>query len=160
MPSGQVVDDFYRVILPDVAVVVAVTPDKELVMVRSYKHGLRQVTLSAPSGLVEPSESPLEAAQRELLEETGYMAPEWQSLGHFMVDGNRQCSTAHLFLARNAIRVASGNEEDDIEEVQVELMNPRHFLQAVQQGDIALLATISAVALAMVVGLEEEKSRN
>lgn len=76
LPGGRVVDDFYRVILPDFSTVVAVTADRQLVLVRGYKHGPRCVVLSTPSGRIEDVETPLAAAQRELLEETGYAAPE------------------------------------------------------------------------------------
>ena len=153
LPNGRVLDDFYRVVLPDFAVIVAVTPDRRLVMVRGYKHGLGRITLTAPAGIIEPGESPLVAAQRELLEETGYTASEWVCLGHFMVDGNHQCGTTHLFLARNA-RWVTPSISDGLEEVEVELMSPHCFVQNIREGDIALLASISAIALAMVNGLE------
>jgi ADP-ribose pyrophosphatase len=153
LPSGRLLDDFYRVVLPHFVVIVAVTSNRDLVMVHSYKHGLGRVSLTAPAGFIEPGESPLEAARRELLEETGYTAPEWESLGHFTVDGNRQCGTAHFFVARNAVQVASG-KDDETEEVQVELIPQHRFLQAVRGGDIVLLATVSAVALALVNGLD------
>jgi ADP-ribose pyrophosphatase len=156
LPSGRVLDDFYRVVLPDFAMVVALTAEKQLVMVRGYKHGPKRTCLSAPGGLVESGESPLVAAQRELLEETGYTASAWECMGRFVTDGNRQCGTAHLFIARDAVQVASGNQGDDNEQVQVALMHPRQFLQAIRQNDIVLMATVSAVALAMVAGLDAE----
>jgi ADP-ribose pyrophosphatase len=156
LPSGRVLDDFYRVVLPDFAVVVAFTVEKQLVMVRGYKHGLKRVCLSAPAGLVEPGESPLQTAQRELMEETGYRAPIWQSLGRFVADGNRQCGTAHLFLARDAIRVAPGNQGDETEDLQVELIDPRLFVQHVSGDDVGLLSTVGAVGLAMMAALDGE----
>src|SRR5262245_12592397 len=51
LPSGRVIDDFYRVVLPDFAVIVPVTRSGEFVLVRGYKHGLGRVTLSPPAGL-------------------------------------------------------------------------------------------------------------
>jgi ADP-ribose pyrophosphatase len=153
LPSGRVLNDFYRVVLPQFAVVVATTSEGKLVMVRTYKHGLGRICLTAPSGLIEAGESPLDAARRELLEETGYSASRWECLGSFVVDGNRQCGTAHIFLARNATKVASV-KEDDAEEIKTKLIPLHRFLQAVQDGDIPLLATVSAVALAIVKGLD------
>jgi len=158
LPSGRILEDFYRVVLPDFAVAVTLTAEKQLVMVRGYKHGLKRVCLSAPAGLVEPGESPLQAAQRELLEETGYRATNWQNLGRFIVDGNRQCGTAHLFLARDAVCVAAGNTGDDTEDVEVELIEPHEFLGHIKSNDIALLATVGAVGLAMMAAMTEERS--
>jgi ADP-ribose pyrophosphatase len=153
LPTGRVLDDFYRVALPDYACVAAVTPAGELVMVHSYKHGLGRVTLCVPAGLLEPGESPLEAARRELLEETGYQAGDWQCLGSFVTDGNRHCGTGHFFLARQAVRVAEANAADDTEEVEVRLLKPGQFRQAIREGAIALLPTVTTVALALATGL-------
>jgi ADP-ribose pyrophosphatase len=153
LPGGRILNDFYRVVLPDYAVVVAVTPEQDLVMVRGYKHGLRRVCLCAPAGLLEPGEAPLAAAQRELLEETGYQAPDWECLGRFLTDGNRECGTAHIFLARNAVPVAQANADDDTEVLQVQLLRPEQFLQAIRKEEIALLPTMSAIALALAAGI-------
>jgi len=152
LPGGRVLDDFYRIVMPEFVMVVPVTPAGELLMVRGYKHGPRKICLNAPGGMIEPGESPLEAAQRELLEETGYHAPEWQSMGSFVVDSNRQGGTAHLFLAKNVMQVMT-KKEDDAEELQVEFIGPQHFLEAIRQNDIVTLATASAVALALVNGI-------
>ena len=151
VPSGRVLDDFYRIIMPDFSVVVAITTDHLLLMVRGYKHGVRRICLSTPAGLIEVGESPLQAGQRELLEETGYSTSEWSSLGSFIVDSNRQCGTAHILLAKNVVKVAPARN-DDTEELEVELISPKHFLEAIRQNDISTLATVSAVALAMANG--------
>lgn len=150
LPDGRTLDDFYRVVLPEFAIAVPMTRSGEMVMVRSYKHGPRRITLSAPAGFINQGESPLQAAQRELLEETGYGASEWHHLGSFVVDGNRQCGTAHIFLARNASRVAPADNPDPNEVVEIELMSPRLFFQALSEGDVALLATVGAVCLAVL----------
>jgi ADP-ribose pyrophosphatase len=152
LPGGRVLDDFYRIVTPDFAIVVPVTPAGELLMVRGYKHGPRKVCLSAPGGMIEPGESPLKAAQRELLEETGYQAAEWQSLGSFVVDSNRQGGTAHLFLAKGVNQIVS-RKQDDAEELRVELMPPGYFSEAIRKGEVVTLATVSAVALAMINGI-------
>lgn len=150
LPDGRILDDFYRIVLPNFAIVVPVTKAGELVMIRSYKHGLGRVTLCAPAGFVNPGESALQAAQRELVEETGYETAEWQSLGNFVVDGNRQCGTASVFLARNASLVHLPNNPDPNEVVETHLVTPDQFFQAISGGDVALLSTVGAVCLAML----------
>lgn len=150
VPGGRILEDFYRVVLPEFAVVVPVTDQGDLVMVRSYKHGLGRVSLTAPAGMLNPGESPLEAAKRELLEETGCSASEWEVLGTFVVDGNRQCGTGHLYLARHVKQVAPARQADPNEAVEVELVRPDRFLDAVREGDVALFATMGAVCLALL----------
>ena len=72
---------FYRIDSADWVNVVPVTPAGEIVMVRQYRHGLRDVTLEIPGGMVDPGETPEQAAARELLEETGYRAERLEALG-------------------------------------------------------------------------------
>jgi ADP-ribose pyrophosphatase len=155
LPSGRVLDDFYRVVLPNFAVVVALTSKQELVMVRGYKHGLGQVVLSVPAGYMEQGEAPLAAAQRELLEETGYAAAQWKDLGSYVVDGNRYCNTMHLFLAKDA-KWVKPCQIDETEEVQVELVSSRWVVEAIRKGEIHHLVTVSAVATALIVGMEKD----
>jgi ADP-ribose pyrophosphatase len=152
LPTGRIIDDFYRVVLPHFAAVVAVTAAGEIIMVRGYKHGLGRVALGVPAGLMHSEEPPLDAARRELLEETGYEAAEWQSLGTFVVDGNRQCGTMHVFLARDA-RPTRPPQEDEMEELQVELLTREQLLEALRAGEIATLASAAAVTLGLAFGL-------
>lgn len=150
LSDGRILDDFYRIVLPDFAMAVPATKAGDLVMIRSYRHGLGRVCLCAPAGFVNPGESVLQAAQRELIEETGYEASEWQNLGSFVVDGNRQCGTAHIFWARNANLVRLPNNPDPNEVVETQLVTSRQFFQSISGGDVALLSTIGAVCLAIL----------
>ena len=151
LASGTVLDDFYRVVLPDFAAVVALTGDERLVMVRGYKHGIGRVVLSVPAGLVDEGEAPLQAAQRELREETGYTAPEWRGLGSFVVDGNRQCGTMHVFLALSA-QQTQAPRADEAEELEVDLVLPSTVIQAIRAGEVPHLATATALGLAVMAG--------
>lgn len=152
LPTGRVLDDFYRIVLPAFAMVVPVTPAGEVVLVRGYKHGLRRVNLSPPAGLLEPGEDPLEAARRELFEETGYASDDWAALGEYVVDGNRQCGTMHLFVARGAVP-ARPPRDDELEELDVELVSRDRVVEALRRGEIGNLAGAGGVALALVMAL-------
>jgi ADP-ribose pyrophosphatase len=153
LPSGRVIDDFYRVALPDFAVVVPVTPTGEVVLVRGYKHGLGASTYSPPAGLVADGEAPLDAARRELLEETGYVADDWLPLGSYVVDGNRQCGTMHLFLARHA-HAQAVVRPDDSEDLDVYLVSRTDLLDMLQRGEFRSLAGASAIAITLALALE------
>jgi ADP-ribose pyrophosphatase len=150
LPDGRVRDGFHHIVLPDFAVVVPVTADRRFVMIREYKHGPGAICLNAPAGSLSPGEAPLEAARRELLEETGYATDDWRALGSFVVDGSAGCSRAHLFLARDAARVAAPRL-DDTEEIEVVLFDERALRASLLAGDIAMLPSACAVSLALLV---------
>lgn len=150
LPSGRVLSDFYRIQSPDFVTIVPLTARGDLVFVRGYKHGVRRETLSVPAGLMDPGETPLAAAQRELLEETGYTAPTWESLGSFVVDGNRGNGTMHAFLARAAHCVTTP-KDDDTEELQVECLSRAQAVQALRDGAFATLAGAATLSLALTL---------
>ncbi len=152
LPSGRVLNDFYRIVLPVFAMVVPVTPEGKIVMVRGYKHGLGRINLSPPAGLLEPGEAPLAAAQRELLEETGYASDDWSSLGTFVADANRQCGTMHLFVARD-VHSRRPPDDDELEELHLDLLSPEQLVRALRDGEIGNLAGAAGVALALVLAL-------
>jgi ADP-ribose pyrophosphatase len=151
LPDGKIIDEFLSVRTRDFAMVVAFTDEGRVVMERSYKHGVRRVALSLPAGYIEPGEDPLAAAKRELLEETGYTAPEWVSLGQWVVDGNYGVGTEHAFVARGARR-SREPEHGDLEEIAIELHSREQVLAALRSGDIAQLS--SAAALGSALALE------
>ena len=100
LPDGRVISEWPWVKTPDYVNVVAVTEDDKFLCFRQVKYGIEGVTLSIVGGYINEGEEPLAAAQRELLEETGYESPDWLSLGSYLVDPNRGIATGHLFLAR------------------------------------------------------------
>jgi ADP-ribose pyrophosphatase len=148
LPSGRVLRDFYSIELPEFAVIVAQTASGDIVTEYQYKHGVGRMSLTLPAGLLDDGEDPLACAQRELLEETGYVADEWHSLGQFVVDGNRGCGRAHVFVACDARQVAQP-VLDEAEPLQVRLMSPAALLQAVLNGEVVVLATVAAAMLAL-----------
>ena len=74
MREGE--EPYYSLRLPDYAAVVAITAEERIVIVRQFRPAVERYTLELPSGLIDPGETPAEAARRELLEETGYEADD------------------------------------------------------------------------------------
>jgi ADP-ribose pyrophosphatase len=152
LPDGRIIDEFLWVRTREFAIVVAITPDGQVVLERSYKHGARRVAVSLPAGYLEEGESPRDTARRELLEETGYEAEEWKSLGSFTVDGNYGVSVEHAFLATNArqARDLGGTGHDDLEEIEVFTLPLSEAIGLVERGEVAQLSSAAALALAVV----------
>jgi ADP-ribose pyrophosphatase len=106
------------------------------------------LSLAVVGGYLDPGETPLAAAQRELLEETGYEAADWIDLGHYPVDGNRGAGTAYLFLARGAYPVTDP-DADDLEEQEVLHLSRAEVETALAAGQFKVLPWAAAVALAL-----------
>jgi ADP-ribose pyrophosphatase len=142
-------DGFHHVALPEFSLVVPMTADGQFVMIREFKPGANAVTLNAPAGGLQGGEDPLEAARRELLEETGYAAPDWHALGSFIVDGSTGGGRGHLFLARGATRVAAPTL-DETEEIDVVVLDEPALRAALRAGEVRMMPTACAVGLALL----------
>jgi ADP-ribose pyrophosphatase len=149
LPDGREIDGFLQVRTRDFVVIVAVTEASDVVLIRSYKHGPRAISLACPAGYIEGHEEPMVAAKRELLEETGYAARDWTSLGRFVVDGNYGVATEHIFLARQAERTADAASGDleDIEVVRVPLAGVNALLL---RGEVLQVSSAAALALGLL----------
>ena len=107
--------DFYVIHTPDWVNVIPVTPDGEVVLVEQYRHGIHQVTLEIPGGMVDATdETPAAAAARELEEETGYVAETIELLGYCHPNPAIQNNRCYSFVARGARKLKptrfDGNE--------------------------------------------------
>lgn len=151
LPNGQKIDNFYQVQLPEYAVIVALTEDGQIIMEREYKHALKRIVLNLPAGYLDSNEKPLVCAKRELLEETGFVADDWLLLGCFLADGNRGCGKAHLYVARYAHQVTEP-DPGHLEELETYLMEPANVVEAIRCGEVPLLATVTAIMLAINAG--------
>ena len=148
LPDGQLIPNWPWIITPDYINVVAVTEDGHFLCFRQVKYGIEGTTLGIVGGYINEGEAPLAAAQRELLEETGYEAPDWLSLGSYLVDPNRGIATGYLFLARQAHYVTSRNA-DDLEEQELLLFTQEEIESALEKGEIKVLAWAATVAFAL-----------
>jgi ADP-ribose diphosphatase len=150
LPNGRVIPDWCWVIMPDYVNVAAVTEDGQYICFRQTKYTVPSTSLAAVGGYLEPGEDPLAAAQRELQEETGYIAPEWINLGTYAVGGSHSSETAHMFLARGA-RKASEPASDDLEEQELLLLGRQEVEDGLRAGEFKVLAWATIMALALLI---------
>jgi 8-oxo-dGTP pyrophosphatase MutT (NUDIX family) len=127
--------DFYVVEAPDWINVVAITQDDQIILIEQYRHGIESNTLEIPGGMVDPGESPLEAAKRELLEETGYVSEDWVCIGKIHPNPAMQNNTCHTFLARNVSRVQA-QSPDGTEDIAASLVPVKNITHLVSEGKI------------------------
>ena len=147
LPDGRIVDDYYRVIFPDSVVIAAVAKDKKVVMSRQYLHGFGHTSIVLPAGMINKGEEPLQAAKRELLEETGYASDDWMFLAAPYSHRNYSGGRVSFFLARNARKLAEP-DSNDLEEMEILLFNTASIAKNIKRGDIICIASITGLALA------------
>lgn len=121
LPDGRINPEYYVLEYPEWVNVIAITEDGKFVMVQQYRHGLQNVYTELVAGVTEPGEEPLEAAQRELLEESGYSGGRWELLTVIGQNPSACNNLTHCFLARG-VRKTAGQDLDATEDINVTLL--------------------------------------
>jgi 8-oxo-dGTP pyrophosphatase MutT (NUDIX family) len=149
LPNGQVINDFFVNVRPDIVVVLAVTQHREIVFVRQYRHGVSEILLELPAGSFNShSENSLTAAARELEEETGYVAEQMLHLATLYDNPVKDTNKIHLFMAENA-HLSSQQQLDVTEDIEVVLIPVADVLEKIKTGEICVCGTIAALFLGL-----------
>ena len=139
--------------------VIALTDAGRVVLIRQYRAGTRGITLEIPGGTVDEGETALEAARRELSEETGYEADTWEVIGRVEPNPAFQTNSTFTFLARNARRTQS-QRFDDTELVEVEERGVDKIAALIRDGTIAHALVVCAFFHLANRGLTRVDGRN
>ncbi len=147
LPNGHHIPAYNIIEERDFCLVIALTTDGLIPLVRQYKHGARRQVLEFPAGLVDCGEDPAAAAQRELLEETGYRGAAYQCLGRIFASPTRARNTAYYFLTHAAVRVADPAPEVT-EDISVELVTPAELTRRIAAAEMSAMGSLAGYTLA------------
>ncbi len=147
LTNGQVLPGYLRVELPAFVIIFAVTEAGQVAFVRQFRQAVCDWTFELPGGGIEPDESPLLAAQRELREEAGLEAADWQCLGRFVIDANRHCGWCSAFLATGAGQTAAPDSGDG--EMTAHFWSLDEARQRWANGDLIIAPTTLCIGLAL-----------
>lgn len=113
LPNGSTIPDYYVLEYPDWVNVIAITKEKEFILVYQYRHGLQQSNYELPAGTCESiDKNPLETAKRELLEETGYGKGIWKQFTVVSANPSTQTNLCYCFLATDVEQIDVQHLED------------------------------------------------
>ncbi|MCF0220220.1 MAG: NUDIX hydrolase [Muribaculaceae bacterium] len=142
LPDGRINPEFYVLEYPDWVNVIAVTEDRQMVMIRQYRHGIRQTCFELCAGVAEQGETMEEAARRELLEETGFGGGTFTEIMTISANASTTSNLTHCFLA-TGVRPIGDRHLDPTEDIEVHLLPQPEVLRMLSSGSF-LQATMVA----------------
>lgn len=133
--------EFYLLDFPDWVNIIALTPEREMVLIRQFRYGSNRLEIEIPGGMINDLEHPVEAGCRELLEETGYAGSNARVIGKVCPNPAIQRNYCHTVLVEDVVQVAEPNL-DDMEDIEC-------FLQ--HEEDVHNLVTTGAIDHGLVL---------
>ena len=130
----------------DWVLVIPRTADGQVVFIRQFRHGVRQVVLEVPGGLVDKGESPEETAARELREETGYAAGSFRYLGRLLPNPALNTAVCHVVLAENCHQAGKTNF-DPLEQIELVLRPLDALGDMIRNGELCHAQAMAAFTL-------------
>ena len=149
LPNGVILDDYFVHVRPEIVLILPQTSSGEIIFVRQYRHGVKKILLELPAGTFDAEqEDSLEAAMRELQEETGYISSQWIKLSTLYDNPVKDTNRIHLYMALNAqptgIRSLDLSEDIEVVPISIDAIKPK-----ILRGEICVAGTVCALFLGL-----------
>ncbi len=142
-----IINEYFTVNRPDVAIIAAFTTQKKLIMIRQYRHPVQALNYELPAGYMEPSDTDIQkAAERELLEETGYKAKKLKKIHEAYASAGFMNNRVHFFIGFNAKKIQK-QQLDESEELTVRLTSWQKALKLLKDEKIKDLGSVAGILL-------------
>lgn len=135
LPTGAVVDEYYVLEFPDWVNTIAITKDGKFVLVRQYRYGIGKTVDELCAGVVDEGETPLEAAKRELMEETGFGGGKWQEWMQISANPSSHTNIVHSFLAISVEKIGD-QHLDKGEDIEIRIFTRNEVLDILRKGEM------------------------
>ena len=150
LPSGIILDSFFVIHESEWVHILALDAEDRILVVRQYRYAGNSVCTELPGGAVDLGEDLLVAAQRELLEETGYQAAQWEYIGWLFANPARQTNRVHLFFARELSR-SSTQTLDVSEDIEFEFLDQASIQHEIEAGRFSQALHVASYYRAMYI---------
>ncbi len=134
LPTGAEIKEFYVLEYPEFCIVIAITKDGKFLLERQYRHAQHLTAIEIPAGCVEKGEDPMDAAKRELYEETGYAGGEWSKLMTVSPNAGACTNRSHTFLAVGVEKVSTQHLEES-EDIRIVLLDQDEVLRMLKNDE-------------------------
>jgi 8-oxo-dGTP pyrophosphatase MutT (NUDIX family) len=146
LPNGKRLNDYFLARLGNVAMIVPVTEKGEFILVKQYKHGIGEITLEFPAGLIENGQEPIDAAHAELEQETGIVTDKMIFLGELWTLPSKSSSRLYGFFATD-VKITKPQQLDISEEIEVVTIAANEMNEKIISGEINCSDTLALFTL-------------
>jgi 8-oxo-dGTP pyrophosphatase MutT (NUDIX family) len=146
LSNGNIIDDYFISRFDDVAMVLPVTSQNEIVLVRQYKHALGEIVIELPAGFQQPGKSIEETALAELEEEVGIKtsADNLVFLGKIANNPTKTKHIKYCYLAKN-LEFNSEQKLDDTEDIEIIKVSPQKALEMIKNNEIWISDSVAII---------------
>jgi 8-oxo-dGTP pyrophosphatase MutT (NUDIX family) len=144
--ANGVTTDLEFVEHPGATAIVAFLDETRVLLLKQYRHALKDYIWEIPAGTLDPQESVMNCAKRELIEETGYSADQWQKLGELTPVPGYSDERIHIFLAGGLQPARQSLDKDEI--IHVHTIEFNEALEMIRSGKIQDAKSIAGLFLA------------
>lgn len=145
--DGSIVEKYYTITRPNIAVVGAFTKEGKLIMVKQYRHPVKTTEIELPAGYLEDDDHKLaETATRELLEETGYKIARIEKLKESYASAGIMNNKVVFFIGFDAEKIKEP-ELDENEELELHLVSWEQAWEHMQKNEVKDLGSVAGMYL-------------
>jgi 8-oxo-dGTP pyrophosphatase MutT (NUDIX family) len=135
LPNGVEIPDFYITETPNWVNIIAITTEGKFIMEEQYRHGIQKVCFELCAGMVDEGESPIDAAKRELLEETGFSCGNWMDFGMSVPNASGSTTKCYHFLATDVL-FRNKPKPEATEDIKIHLLTEQEVIKLMHDGHI------------------------
>lgn len=149
LPDGRIMPRYFVMDFPDWVNVIPLTPEKEVILVKQYRHASGRIHLEIPGGSMDPrlAESTLEGARREMLEETGYDSEKLVKVSSQYPNPALQSNQMHTYVAYDCKKIQEQNL-DEFEDLELYFCSLSKLEEHLRNGDIDHSLMMASISMA------------
>ncbi|MBD3360906.1 NUDIX domain-containing protein [Candidatus Peregrinibacteria bacterium] len=147
--NGSIVKSYYTIHRPEVAVICAITKKNEIILIRQYRHPVKNIDLELPAGYIENHENNIRlAAERELLEETGYAVEKMIKIQTSYASAGLMSNKINFFIGFNAKKIKKPELDESEEIMEVFATAWDKTIELLEKEEIKDMASVTGILLA------------